>query len=445
MSIAAHDTPYTIDEPLRERDMATVYRGTDTLSGQPAFVALLTDYASTDRAMLAALRAELPLLQKADPALLTLFDYNLDNSTPYITAEALEGSSLRQIVESAGKGLPPADALAYCSAAARSVFALHSRGAVHGALHIDSLVMSGSTLKLITPWVAEVFGDDLFAGGAQSPVPEFQDRHIYLPPEQVLRAGQIPTAAGDIYGLGVLLFHLLTGMAPGVSPGSPEVAPWLRGGKTPPLGESITDATMRARLQKLIAVATAGDPMRRWPDAKTFVAALEQIRPGGMAALPRTAPLPPTPTIRGVHVEPKPTQQPQQPQRPQQSQKPPDSAPPLAQPQAQPQVCYLISSATGATYMVSAPGTSIGVARTTDFFPGVNLALEPSSIAQYISQHHADLFYQEGQWHIHRNSTARNPTFVDGHEMAPGANHPLQEGSVLEIPALRLIFRFNSV
>lgn len=533
---------YTLHEQLRQRDLATVFSGIDNSTNMPTFVALLTDLAATDRAILSALRAELPVLQNADPSLITVLDYNLSTPPLYIMVEYLIGVSLRQLVEGAGRGLPAAEALAYCDEAARCVAAMHSRGVVHGAVHIDDFLLRDLNMVCVSAWVAELFGADLFATADLRSGHEPLDKHMYQPPERSARMGQPPNSAGDIYGLGILLYHLLTGVPPEVAPGSPELAAWLRGGQSPPLDESIADATLRSRLQKFIQVATSRDPMRRWPDLRTFITGLEQIKPGGTMSMPRitassfttpddssraseqastsriagqepvgrqdsrtsqpsssdtaerspeqvprspsvlhqqservqgergtpaTAQLPSTelaPTIQSSQVEVashaaqgqaeaqarprvqinlQPVVQPQTQPLPERTTQLSHSMQPSDQSRTQPRNAYLISLVTGTVYPVSGATASVGVARTTNFFPDVNLAMEPPAQAQFVSQHHLDLVYDRGQWYVKPDNSARNPTFVNGTQVAPGSSQPIYEGMLLEIPSLALKFSFT--
>lgn len=439
MNVPTQATRYTLQEWVRQRDLAAIFQGTDNLINQRAFVAILTDVATRDRRVLDEMAVELALLRTAGPPLITVLDYNVEQMPLYAMTEVVEGISLRQLVDAAGRGLPPTEALAYCADAARCLQALHNMGMAHGSVYIDSFVLRASNLILVTPWVDSIFGADLFATTDIYTQRETPDYHVYVSPERA--AGRSSGVAADVYALGILLFHLLTGVAPGVAPGNPEVAPWLSGGKTPPLGESITDATVRARLQKLIQIATSPDPMRRWPDIKSFLAALDQIKPGGTGGLPRIsstmnriaegAPVPP----------PSPNLYTDEAMLPGAS----ESQPPVvAQPPAQPQTCYLVSPASGAVYMANAPRASVGAVRNASFVPDVDLAMEPAEQAQYVSQHHLDLIYDRGQWYVQPSMVARNPTFLNGQQVYPGTSQPLADGAELEIPALRLQCRFNT-
>ncbi len=411
---------YTLQAQLRRTNLAAVYSGTDTLTGQPVYLALLTNTAASYKPVLSALRAELPLLQNADPTLLTALDYNLDAQPCYVMVEPLVGYSLRQLITREGKGLPPAEALAYCSEAARCVEALHGRGMAHGSIHIDSIIVRDGSMVLLTHMASEIFGTDLFVAGADG-VQAPQDRLDYAPPEQGARSAPGTTVACDIYSLGILLYHLLAGVTPGAVPDARQPATWVGGPLTPPLNESVADATLRSRLQKFIQIATARDPLRRWPDVSSFIVALEQVTPGVQPGNP-----PPIKPVLPARLNQQPA-----------------SILPMSS-QFQTNVASLLVTSSGNTYTVASSRTSVGVVKASGFIPDINLNQEDSGLAQYVSQHQADLLYIEGYWYVWPYAGARNPTFLDGQQLAGGTIYPLRDGAELGLPALRVQFRVGT-
>jgi serine/threonine protein kinase len=408
-------TRYELQTEVRRREQTTIYSALDSQAGLAVYVALLDG--NNLAHLVESLRAELPLAQNADPHLLTVLGFGLDSAEqqpPYIISEALAGRSLRESL-AGGPGLSPSQALAFCYEAARCVESLHGRGAAHGRVHIDEFVArDNGTLVLLTPALSDLFGADLFTGARIDP----SDLRDYIAPErQTQYGGAKPTVAGDIYGLGVLLYHLLTGVTPGAVPG--QAAGLITGPQTPPMNESPADALLRSRLRKFIQVATARDPVQRWPDIGTFIDALDQVSPDRQVediAVFKAQ------TARGeVKVSPRVTEA------------------------VQPRTGSLTALTSGSVYSMQAPRTTVGVVRASGFVPDISLNNESSVLAQYVSQHHLDLVYTGEKWYARPYEGARNPTFVDGRELQKGALYPLYDGSELALPALKLVFHLAEV
>jgi serine/threonine protein kinase len=158
------------------------------------------------------------------------FGYLLDGR-PYFVMELLEGQSLADLV--AAGPLPPGDVVLIARQLANALAAAHDRGVVHAdvtpsnVLVVDAGVDSGAGLgsglgaggrdpalgselqvKLVDFGLAELAGD-----GLRDENPEFVlGTPAYISPEQL--RGLAPTDRSDQYGLGAVLFELLSGRPP---------------------------------------------------------------------------------------------------------------------------------------------------------------------------------------------------------------------------------------
>jgi serine/threonine protein kinase len=130
----------------------------------------------------------------------------------YVVSECLMGELLSETLARSG-ALSPAEAMDIYRQAAAGLQAAHRAGLVHGNLSPDSILLTPAPdgtarLKLIhftlpsePAWAAADRGDH----------PDL--RAEYASPERL--AGQPPTEASDMFSLGAVLHHLLSGRPPG--------------------------------------------------------------------------------------------------------------------------------------------------------------------------------------------------------------------------------------
>ena len=162
-------------------------------------------------------------------------------------------------------GLPPERAYALFRGIAAAVAHAHGRGILHRDLKPANILLAPPVAEggEPVPMVADF--------GLARPVHE-RVEHLsltqagliagtveYLPPEAYLR-GYHPTAGGDVYALGVILYEMLAG--------------------TPPRGAWAPAAQLRrvdVRVDEVLRRAMHPDPARRWGSVSEMIAALEAI------------------------------------------------------------------------------------------------------------------------------------------------------------------------
>jgi serine/threonine protein kinase len=151
------------------------------------------------------------------PNIVDVVDFgHLGDGRPYFVMELLEGQSLADLV--AAGPLPASEVVVIARQLANALAAAHDRGVVHAdvtpsnVLVVDGRDPAATTgevhVKLVDFGLAELAGE-----GLRDENPEFVlGTPAYISPEQL--RGLAPTDRSDQYGLGAVLFELLSGRPP---------------------------------------------------------------------------------------------------------------------------------------------------------------------------------------------------------------------------------------
>ncbi|MDX2093659.1 MAG: serine/threonine-protein kinase [Kofleriaceae bacterium] len=134
----------------------------------------------------------------------------LSDARPYLVMELLEGTSLADRVEKGA--LPPREVLAIARQLAMALAAAHERGVIHTDVTPTNVILIGApsdpVVKLVDFGLA-VLADE----SAYDDEPKYVlGTPAYVSPEQLRGLG--PTDRSDQYGLGAVLFELITGQPP---------------------------------------------------------------------------------------------------------------------------------------------------------------------------------------------------------------------------------------
>ncbi len=152
-------------------------------------------------------QASRPWIELRHPSIVALYEAHHLGRRLLWVSEAAAGPSLAEWCQERGRPDPSTlrDMLAGLFLALDYA---HVRGIAHGSLSEDALLVVGSDQLRLLRWAPEqlaVLSEDW----SQGPIPSFM---LYQAPEQ-LRGGSAD-ATSDIWALGVLLFHLVTGEFP---------------------------------------------------------------------------------------------------------------------------------------------------------------------------------------------------------------------------------------
>jgi eukaryotic-like serine/threonine-protein kinase len=135
---------------------------------------------------------------------------------PYLVLEHVPGPNLSQILEDGP--LPKADALAVALGIADALQALHARQVVHRDVKPGNIVVpdDGGAFQFKRAALVDfgVFGElnRRQSGSHTTQAGQIFGTPVYMSPEQL--SGTAQSAATDVFGLGLVLFEMLTGKRP---------------------------------------------------------------------------------------------------------------------------------------------------------------------------------------------------------------------------------------
>jgi hypothetical protein len=213
------DLRYQRNEQLGQGPLGTVYRGRQNALGLEVCVKELKDifgyFSFLQRSeVLKRLKKELcAQAQVRHPGVVQILDQNTDVARPYYVMELCRGS-LREKLDALGsKGIPVPQAMRYFLQLAYALRAAHQQGLTHHNLKPENVLFDAFGNARLTDFgLSRVIEVDASKGMPQVFVGT--GGMGYMSPE-LLSRGKESGPASDVYGLGILLYEMLTGQLPG--------------------------------------------------------------------------------------------------------------------------------------------------------------------------------------------------------------------------------------
>jgi serine/threonine-protein kinase len=195
----------------------------------------------------------------------------LPDGRPFLVLEYVEGPSLRDVIHERGS-LPPTEMLALLEPLCEALGAAHAMGLVHRDVKASNVILgtdaAGSRPVLPDFGLVKLLDQD---GPGLTSSRSMLGTPAAMAPEQM--RGQPVDARTDVYALGLLAYHMLTGAPAFGAPGVVQSYLQIHGPRPRPSSKVDIDPA----IDEPIAKALAPDPNNRFPDTMTMLDALRAI------------------------------------------------------------------------------------------------------------------------------------------------------------------------
>ncbi|HET7500706.1 MAG TPA: serine/threonine-protein kinase [Kofleriaceae bacterium] len=272
--------PYRVLEFLGEGGMGTVFEVEHiALTRHYALKVLRTKVIERDAgAAQKFLREARTAARVRHPNIVDVVDFGyLADGRPYFVMELLEGQSLADLV--AAGALPPGEVVTIARQLANALAVAHDRGVVHADVTPSNVLVVDTTqgaatqgelhVKLVDFGLAELAGE-----GLRDENPEFVlGTPAYISPEQL--RGLAPTDRSDQYGLGAVLFELLTGRPPFHHDDLRSLCMMHLTAPIPPIESP--HGPLPPKLADIVTTCLQKTPQARFPGMRALLVALDEV------------------------------------------------------------------------------------------------------------------------------------------------------------------------
>ena len=263
---------YRLVKRLGRGSISVVYHATDEQAGtEHAVKLILPEYvgnsAAAGNSFLSHAKNAFALRH---PNIVAVTDCGMiDESFPFLVMNFIAGPSLDEVLSKSGT-LPPSAAFKYLKAIGDGLSFAHSAGIVHGDLKPRNILLGDSraaeAIRITDFGLAAIK-----AGKLDGPAPESSGvlrSPLYLAPEEW--SEEQSDTRSDIYSLGVILYHMLTGAPPFSGKSNAAIMKSHLKDLPPPFAGRFPGVT--TEVERVVFQALEKDPAKREPSVEHLVA-----------------------------------------------------------------------------------------------------------------------------------------------------------------------------
>jgi serine/threonine protein kinase/tetratricopeptide (TPR) repeat protein len=275
--------PYEVVAPLGAGGMAEVYLARDTRLGRDIALKVVNESLAGSPELVRRFEQEARLAGSLNhPNVVAVYDVGIHEGAPFFVTELLHGESLRQRL-STGR-IPLETALDWAAQMAQGLAAAHASGIVHRDVKPDNVfVGSDGRVKLLDFGIAKLtqaapevgphglLDDTVTPAASGTRTGSVLGTPGYMSPEQV--RGESVDARTDIFGLGAVIYELLSGRRAFPGATLAETAAAILHDEPRPLAPEVPEAVAQIVLRCLDK-----EPGHRPQSAGELASALEALR-----------------------------------------------------------------------------------------------------------------------------------------------------------------------
>ncbi len=284
---------YARTEEAGQGGIGLVWKGQDLRLGRTVALKELRESGRSARERF--LREALVTARLQHPSIVPVYEAGRwPTGEPFYAMKHVSGDSLDSIIEKSKTMGQRLALLPHVLAVAEAVAYAHSERILHRDLKPSNVLLGSFGETMVIDWgLAKDLNEAERAEKplAEQPTPSAspEQKHsgltlagsvmgtpAYMPPEQAL--GLAVDERADVYALGAILYHVLSGAPPYTGANSKEILKKVLEGPPPPISKRMEGVP--PDLAALVHTAMARDPAKRYPSAKEFAEDLKRYQTG---------------------------------------------------------------------------------------------------------------------------------------------------------------------
>lgn len=272
---------YELLEEIGRGGMGVVYRARQSSLNRPVALKMMIQggFASPEFVRRFQNEAE-TAASLQHPNIVAIYEVGLIDGLHYFSMDYIDGPSLAEVVREGP--LPAQRAARYVELIAEAIHYAHQRGILHRDLKPSNVLIDPFDLPRVTDFgLAKRLDHDLG--------PTFTGQVLgspgYMPPEQAAGRHSLIGVTSDVYALGAILYHLLTGQAPFA--GENEAQVLVRVQKEEPTPLRALNPGIPRDLETICLKCLRKQPAQRYASAAELAADLRHWQKGEQIAARR--------------------------------------------------------------------------------------------------------------------------------------------------------------
>ncbi|MDQ2621745.1 MAG: PASTA domain-containing protein [Actinomycetota bacterium] len=260
------DGRYRIEELIGSGGMADVWLASDLELPRRVALKVLHERYAADPQFVERFRREAESAARLQHVnIVSIFDRGRVGDTWYIAMACIEGRTLRDLINI---GLTPPESISIVRQILEAAGFAHRHGVIHRDLKPLNVLVDDSGLVTVTDFgIARAGLSDITDEGS------IMGTVQYLSPEQA--QGTEVTPLSDLYSIGIILYECLTGRVP--FEGDTAVSVALKQMREEPIPPSAWNPAVSPALDAVVLRALRREPYERFPDAESFIEALDAV------------------------------------------------------------------------------------------------------------------------------------------------------------------------
>ncbi len=254
---------YEIGKRIGRGGMAEIFQSRDILLDRPVAIKVLFPEFATDPAFVERFRREAQAAANLNhPNIVGVYDWGKVNNTYYIAMEYVNGRTLADILKQSGT-LTPMQVCDVIAEVASALISAHQNGVIHRDIKPGNILVSTTgQVKVADFGIARALGAGVEQGLTQTGA--VMGTATYFSPEQA--QGAATDQRSDIYSLGVVMYEMLSGVAPFTGENAVAIAYKQVHEQATPLNQRV--ASVPAEVAAIVAKCMAKSPDDRYSSAE---------------------------------------------------------------------------------------------------------------------------------------------------------------------------------